>query len=444
MSYPAITMALTIMRRLSCSGFASYIVGGTVRDLLLCRVPGDVDIATSALLEDICSVWPEARIVGKPGKRSAILPTSEGTLDLVSYSGESLSEELRRRDFTINAMALSETGEIEDPWGGKHDLAERLIRGTANPGDRLAEDPVRAVRAARFAAMEPAFSIDKETASRCRESAPKVERAAPERIGREVLKSLKERPSRFLEELEKLGLLKATLPFLKISDTVCGNASSTHWDERFLSTIKRCKIMEETTPDITLRAAALFYEIGGIKQGANTNGHNSAIDEAFSGAKRAGEIMTGWAWPRSVAKEVVRLVRWRGLLSEGAEPKELRRLMVLNGTRWMDCLFLLSKADIMALSTDFSPWLENRRIVLESTFRLTGTKPPLDGEDVMKILDIKEGPKVGEALSALSEEMAEKGTLDAESAAEWLRKRFSRNGTTQEKDAQYMENGEIL
>jgi len=62
----------------------------------------------------------------------------------------------------------------------------------------------------------------------------------------------------------------------------------------------------------------------------------------------------------------------------------------------------------------------------------------------MKILDIKEGPKVGEALSALSEEMAEKGTLDAESAAEWLRKRFSRNGTTQEKDAQYMENGEIL
>jgi len=110
----------------------------------------------------------------------------------------------------------------------------------------------------------------------------------------------------------------------------------------------------------------------------------------------------------------------------------------------MDCLFLLSKADIMVQSADLSPWLENRRIVLESTFRLTGTKPPLDGEDVMKILDIKEGPKVGEALSALSEEMAEKGTLDAESAAEWLRKRFSRNGTTQEKDAQYMENGEIL
>ena len=431
MSYPAITMALTITRRLSRMGFSSFIVGGTVRDLLLCRVPGDVDIATSALLGDICSIWPEARIVGKPGKRSAILPTIEGTFDLVSYSGESLSEELRRRDFTINAMALSETGEIEDPWGGIHDLAERLIRGTANPGDRLAEDPVRAVRAARFAAIEPAFSIDKETASRCRESAPKVGQAAPERIGREVLKALEERPSRFLEELEKLDLLEVTLPFLKISDTVCGNASSAHQDERFFSTIKRCKITEETTPDITLRAAALFHEIEGIKQqGKNTNGDNSAIDEAFSGAKRAGEIMARWAWPRSVAKEVVRLIRWRGLLSKAAEPKELRRLLVLNGTRWMDCLFLLSKADIMAQSADLSPWLENRRIVIESAFRLTGAKPPLDGKDVMKILDIQEGPKVGEALSALSDEMAEKGTLDAESAAEWLKRRFPKKDTT--------------
>jgi len=127
---PGITKALEIVKKLSRSGFSAFITGGAVRDILLCQVPADIDIATSAALEQVAALWPEVRIVGKPGSESAVLPIAEGVVDIVSFAGEELSKELLRRDFTINAMALSQTGDLEDPWGGVRDLSDGIIKAT--------------------------------------------------------------------------------------------------------------------------------------------------------------------------------------------------------------------------------------------------------------------------------------------------------------------------
>jgi tRNA nucleotidyltransferase/poly(A) polymerase len=211
---PGITKAVELMKTLMASKFSAYIVGGAVRDLLLCREPADIDIATTASLAQACALWPESRVVGKPGSESVVLPLAGGVFDIVSFAGGDLSGELRRRDFTINAMALSASGDLEDPWGGAKDLADGIIRGTENPQDRLAEDPLRALRAARLAAGLPGFWIDTVTAVFCRRAASSLKGTVSERIGKEVMKALLEGPSLFLAELENLNLVEAAMPFL--------------------------------------------------------------------------------------------------------------------------------------------------------------------------------------------------------------------------------------
>ncbi len=424
---PGITRAVELMKTLMASGFSAFIVGGAVRDILLCREPDDVDIATTASLAEACALWPEARIVGQTGTESIVLPRAEGIFDIVSFAGGDLPGELLRRDFTINAMALSASGDLEDPWGGAKDLADGIIRATGNPQDRLAEDPLRALRAARLAAGLPGFRIDTVTAVFCSRAASALKDSAPERIGKEVMKAIQEGLSRFLAELEKLDLVEAAMPFLSDLRDVAQDESLHPEGDVYTHTLACCKIMEGLSTDPALLAAALFHDIG-KKESARRNLEGISFrGHERSGAEKAREIMHRWAWPHDLVKDVTQLVRWHGFLSHETSVQTIHRLLERNGSFWMDRLFLLSKADLLAGSGDLSKWRQNRRLAVRAAFRLAGAWLPLDGRDVMEILGIDEGPLVGEALSALKDEISKKGPLDAAAAKDFLRRRFREN-----------------
>lgn len=188
------------LRTLGEAGYAAYPVGGCVRDLLLGREPGDVDICTSARPEEVMAVFPHAIPTGLrhgtvtvPGERMNVEITTfrrEGGYadsrhpDAVAFD-VGLTEDLSRRDFTVNAMALREDGTVIDPFGGQEDLKNKLIRCVGDPDRRFAEDALRMLRAVRFAA-QLGFTIEEATAAALDRGAPRVAKVSGERVKAEL------------------------------------------------------------------------------------------------------------------------------------------------------------------------------------------------------------------------------------------------------------------
>lgn len=178
--------AMTIIEKLVKVGYEAYIVGGAVRDHLLQREIKDIDIATSATSEEVKALFPKTIDVAI--KHGTVIVRNKGcSYEVTSFRGKSLYEDLEKRDFTINAMAFSELGEIIDPFLGKVDLAKGCIRGVENPYERFREDPLRILRAIRFASIL-SFSIEKTTLAAVRELSSNLNKCAIERVASEFEK----------------------------------------------------------------------------------------------------------------------------------------------------------------------------------------------------------------------------------------------------------------
>ncbi|NLI43073.1 MAG: CCA tRNA nucleotidyltransferase, partial [Synergistaceae bacterium] len=164
-----------VLRLFRENGFEAYIVGGTVRDLILGSRFTDVDIATSAQPKDVMDIFPEAKIVGNEPFCTLVIPQEGWTIEVTPFQGDTLFADLSRRDFTINAMAMNFVGELIDPFGGLQDITKRIIRFTGSPGDRIKEDPIRCIRLFRFASTLKGFSIDGPSMEEAKESLPLFE-----------------------------------------------------------------------------------------------------------------------------------------------------------------------------------------------------------------------------------------------------------------------------
>lgn len=206
-----------IVKRLQYQGFQTYWAGGAVRDLLLQRPSGDIDILTRASIPEIQAVFSDqkVRVVGKSFPLCIVngIEVSSGRAG-VDAAGFPESD-LARRDFTINAMALDPVSkQIIDPFDGQKDIRDRIIRFTQDPLKRIAEDPVRMVRACRFLAlMEGSFSLS--TLEALQVSKDLIRGTAKERIGREILKAMAlDKPSLFFRALQTAGLLSYIFPSL--------------------------------------------------------------------------------------------------------------------------------------------------------------------------------------------------------------------------------------
>jgi len=213
--------------RLRRAGFQTSPVGGAVRDSLLGRAPEDWDVCTAAPPEAILALFPGAVLTG--GRHGTVtVPTDAGPVEVTPFRrefgysdsrrpdrvdfGVSLEEDLSRRDFTVNAMALDEGGRVVDPFGGRADLSRRLIRCVGDPDTRFAEDALRMLRAVRFSAQLD-FTIEEKTRAALARNARRVEHVSRERVRAELEKTLlSPRPER-VGEMAAAGLLDHLYPF---------------------------------------------------------------------------------------------------------------------------------------------------------------------------------------------------------------------------------------
>lgn len=228
--------ATVVVRDLQNAGFESYLVGGSVRDLLLGKIPKDFDVATAATPEEVQEVFPRCRLIGRRF-RLAHVRQAGALIEVATFRGKSTSDNEReelngrilrdntfgtveedaiRRDFTINALFLDPvSGEIRDYVGGYQDLADRRLRLIGDPETRYREDPVRLLRAARFVAklgVEP----DKDTAAPSRKLAPLLTDMPPARLFEEVCKLfLTGHALRSMEAMQRFGLSSTLFPTLK-------------------------------------------------------------------------------------------------------------------------------------------------------------------------------------------------------------------------------------
>jgi poly(A) polymerase len=449
--------AAELGERFARQGHELALVGGTVRDVFLGRSPGDLDLTTDAVPERVLQIikpWADAYwtigidfgTVGlRKGRETFEITTyrseryaSDSRKPAVKY-GESLADDLSRRDFTVNAMAARLPGyELEDPFGGMRDLRDKVLRTPGRPEDSLSEDPLRIMRAARFAA-QLGFDVVPELRAAMTELAPRLAIVSAERISAELskllLSPLPGGPRRGIELLVDTRVADQVLPEIP--------RLQLEQDEHFrhkdvylhsLTVLDQAIALEDRyglQGDLRLRLAALLHDIGKPKTRARQPGGKVTFHHhEVKGAQLTQARLTALRFPADVVADVSRLVelhlRFHGYGSGEWTDSAVRRyfrdagplLSRLHALTRADCTTRnQAKAQRLARAYDS---LEERITELAAQEELDKIRPDLDGHAIMRILGIEPGPLVGQALDYLLELRLEHGPLGEERATQEL------------------------
>jgi poly(A) polymerase len=434
-------------------GHELHLVGGSVRDALLGRLGNDLDFATDALPEQTLAVvdgWAEATwttgaefgTIGaaRHGLRLEITTFRAEAYDRVSRNpvvqyGTDLLDDLQRRDFTVNAMAVSVPGHtFTDPYGGLEDLAAGVIRTPGRPEDSFADDPLRMLRAARFAA-QLRFAVRPEVIEAMSDMAADLDRITPERIREEFTKLLSGAdPVTGLRLLVDTGLADRFLPELPgLRLEIDEHAQHKDVYEHTLTVVQNAVNLEDDGPDFILRMAALMHDIGKpATKVAGPDGRVSFHHHEVIGARLTKQRMRELRYPKDVTSAVARLValhlRFYGY-GRGEWTDSAVRRYVTDAAELLPRLHKLTRSDCTTrnrrkaaqLAADYSA-LEERIERLQAEEDLARVRPDLDGNAIMKLLGVPPGPIVGRAWRYLKELRMERGPLTPEEAeAELLR-----------------------
>ena len=399
-----------IMKRLRQKGHGIWLVGGAVRDMMRGVPPKDWDLITEASPERVSALFPRVVPVGL---RHGTVTVHMDRMDVEVTSlpeGGDLAGDLARRDFTINAMALSFPGyALSDPWDGRGDLARKRIRATGSAQQRFREDPLRPLRGARFASTL-GFSVEVRTLEAMKESAPLLKSVAGERIREEMMALLMGvNVLGALEIAKDAGLLEQILPEL-------GRGPDSRRLRHTLRTVS------ESPPRLRVRLAALFHALGGLE-----------ARDARESARLTEEVMSRWRFPRRESEAVQKLVEqqesiYRSSWTDG----DVRRFMARAGRDFVEDLLDLASARIRwrpggreAVKAIESLRDRAREELLEDP-PLETNRLALTGRDVMRILHLPPGPRVGEILRELHEDVLEHPRWNRQDLLEEiLRKRYA-------------------
>ncbi len=424
-----------------------HLVGGCLRDELLGRPSRDLDLATDALPDEVrrrVEPWADAVwLVGEKfgtvgleyaGVKAEITTFRTDTYDGISRKpevafGSDLAADLARRDFTINAMARDlHTGKLADPHGGRRDLRERSIRFVGEPAARIAEDPLRMLRAVRFCAAL-GFELDPAAAAAIAGAADELCRISHERIRDEldgVL--LSPHPAEGLRLMLSLGLARHALP--ELLNLHLPEPTRHHMKDLLDHTLDT---VAHVPARLALRYAALLHDIAKPETLSEDEGGVHFYRHEVIGAERAREVLRRLRQPESLVEETVLLIRHHLRIPYYRpewSPSAVRRLMYDLGDRLEDAI-ALADADVRASEPsdypDFARRLEElrrRAAEIGEAGDLARMRPLLNGEEVMALLGIAPGPRVGEALRFLLEEQIEGRVSTPEEAREALRRRF--------------------
>jgi len=391
-----------IIKKLNGSGYEAFMVGGCIRNLIIGEEARDWDITTKAAPEEIVEVFRDYKVI-PVGKKFGTLTV---VINHINYEvstfkkGKSVStlnllEDLRHRDFTINALAWREGEEVIDCFNGLEDIKQKIIRGVENPKERIKEDPLRMLRAIRLA-CELDFKIDKATLRAIEENSPLIKKVSVERIRDEFIRMLLSNyPQRGLKLLEQKGLLKYILPeLMTLKEVKIDDINSV--EDVFSYNLKLIGCLP---PNLVLRLTALLsFPSPALREEAVLN------------------ILKRLKFKNSIIKKVVLLGQedWERIcFSQG---KEIRKYLAKTSLEEVKNIFILKKATLKVKKRD------KKEVQLkqeeERVKEVLAQKPPLSLKDLaltgqdLKDLGYSEGKKIGQVLRELLNLVLEKPALN--------------------------------
>ena len=412
------------------SGLSVYIVGGYVRDLLMKRAaPTDIDFVTEgsgiALAQSVAAaIDPETKVSVFKTYGTAMFRYQGLELEFVgarkeSYNAESrnpsveqgtLEDDQKRRDFTINAMAISlnqeSFGELVDPFHGGEDMEKRILRTPLEPEQTYSDDPLRMMRAVRFAATL-GFSIEENSLEAIKKEAHRIKIVTIERIMVEFNKiMLSEKPSTGLKIMKDTGLLELIIPELTALEGIEEVEGQTHKDN-FWHTLEVVDNISQNTENLWLRWAALLHDIGKAPTKKFVKGTGWTFHgHEFLGSKMVKTLFQRLKLPlgkdmKYVQKMVKLSSRPIALISDEASDSALRRMLFDAGEDLED-LFTLCKADITTKNTQKQEkfkknfeYVAQKIKEVEEKDHIRNFQPPITGEEIMEMFNLAPGREIG-------------------------------------------------
>ncbi len=436
-----------VTETLENAGFEAYLVGGCVRDLLHKKKPKDWDVTTNATPEQILPLFEHAFYENDFGTVGIVNGGVEDkTLEVVevtTYRLEAeylnsrhpsavtfshiLEDDLKRRDFTVNAIALNiSQKKIVDPFNGQADILEKILRAVGDPLDRFKEDALRILRAIRFMA-ELHFTIEASTKIAISKAAGSLKNIAKERIRDEFICILQsDNPMHALIAAHELGILQHILPAFEEGIGIDQNQAHKYdvWEHN----LRSLQHAVEKKWDVNIRLAALFHDIGKPKA---RRWSEEKKDWTFHGhevvgARMTESILTDLKFPKKTIEDITKLVRWHMFFSdtEKITLSAVRRLLRNVGEENVWKLMDLRACDRIGTGRPkenpyrFRKYKAMIEEVLADPINVSMLK--INGNDLIKLLQTEPGPKLGHILHALLEEVLEHPSKNTK---EYLEKR---------------------
>lgn len=435
---------VSIVETLEKGGFQAYLVGGCVRDLFLGRVPKDWDVTTNAHPEQIQGLFVKTVYENVYGTVVVIDETTEDmtlrNVEVTPYRLESgysdrrhpdhikfsdkIEDDLQRRDFTSNAIAVSLSGgaikDIIDLYGGFADIKDKTIRTVGKPEDRFNEDALRMIRAIRFA-VELGFTIEKGTFAAIKSLSTTIKEVSGERIRDEFVKIvMSPSPMKGIELLEETGLLKHFIPELEKAIGVGQNQAHafTVW-EHLLRSLQHAA---DSKWGLEIRLSALFHDIAKpqTKGVSRVTGQPTFYGHEVVGSRETRKILERMKFSRVIIEKVTKLVRWHMFFADTGTItlSAVRRMIVNVGQENIWDLMNVRICDRIGTGRPKAdPYrLRKYKSMIEEALRdpVSVGMLKIDGKKIMEVAKINAGPKIGLVLNALMEEVLEDPDLNTE------------------------------
>lgn len=392
---------IQVMSKILVSGYGAWLVGGAVRDILQKKIPTDWDIAVGTDMDAISSMFPGTLCLGRGRKTSCSMNLSGWNIQISPLKGRTIDEDLGRRDFTVNSMALDISGRLLDPFGGTDDIASSILRFTESPEDRIEEDPLRLLRMCRIAAcleMEVPAS-DMSVARRYRYRLSSV---SHQRIGDEILKGFRGRCGPFWTLMEKAGLLSILFPFI------------------FHHVRMPFPFDDHPFPDLVKKLMAVI------------DGSGLSVDYALSllylpQLFRQEDPFKQWGWPVSLRYRSRCRAQIAPFLLVPLEGQDIYRIH-LSGERCGKLGDLFFFAELLAGALPLSREKDCLSILEANREKLKRILPILKnrevfpgGGEIIELLHIPPGPSIGRVRKALGIEIASEYVTSREETVKYLR-----------------------
>ena len=424
------TEVQSVIEKLVQANYEVYIVGGCVRDLLMGKTPKDWDVTTNAKPEEIQKLFPDSFYENEFGTVGVKTESEDETLKVIEVTtyrtetgytdrrhpdevkfAEKLEHDLQRRDFTMNAIAMDGSGKIIDPYHGQEDIKNKIIRAVGDAEERFSEDALRMMRAIRFSATL-GFTIEEHTLEEIKAHAHHIKHISSERVRDELMKLIGGDHAQAATELmRETGLLEDILPELIEGVGVEQNLHHIYsvWEHN----LRSLGYTAEKNYSTEVRFAALLHDVGKPRSKRGEGRNCTFYGHEVVGARMTAKALDRLKFPRDMADKIAKLVRYHMFyyLPDEVTESSVRRLVANIGRENVEDLLKVREADRIGSGTPKAiPYkLRHLKFMIDKVARdpISPKMLKVNGNDIMKLLDIEPGPKVGMIMNALMEEVLE-------------------------------------